>query len=162
MTEPVSFFVHGVPAPQGSHTAIKRGDRAIIVPGSSTAGRLKHATWRNAVSLVASQQGAYFDEPVSVGLSFYFAPVKSDSYRTRHVSTPDLDKITRSSIDSLVAAGLLRDDSLVFDLHACKFYAPSSHATGAMIEIWGFAEEEERDRATLKEMAKVARKASRA
>lgn len=152
----VIFTVLGVPAPQGSKTAFRVGDRAVVAEGGSSTGRAKHRAWRDAVGYEARAQGVTFSEPVIVDLYFTFPRPKSDPYRTRHTVKPDLDKLVRSTLDGLTAGGLLADDSLVFSLTARKEY--STNGPGCVVEVTGLGGNEALDRDRLKAAAKAARK----
>jgi Holliday junction resolvase RusA-like endonuclease len=159
----VEFEVVGVPAPQGSKTAYaipgKNGARAraVVVEGTSQSGRERHANWRDAVTTAARAAGITFDEPVWLGIVFRMPPVKSDPYRSRHATSPDLSKLVRCTEDALVASGVLRDDSLVCQLEASKDYAQRL-PVGASIRIEGLGAMEARDREAMKAAAREARK----
>jgi Holliday junction resolvase RusA-like endonuclease len=156
----ITFSVVGVPAPQGSKSAFVRGGRAVIVDGSSKTGRDKHAQWRADVTQGAriAAQGQTFTGPVEVRIRFTLAPVKSDPYRHRHTTSPDCDKLIRSVLDSLTNSGIIRDDSLVFEIVAGKYYAREGEPTGATITITDWSELEDAHRAIAKQKAKEARK----
>lgn len=131
MSEPVTFDVIGLPAPQGSKTAYVRGGRAVIVDGSSKSGREKHAQWRADVCDAAklallARGGEQFCGPVEVQIRFWMPLPASDQHRTLHSTTPDLDKLVRAVGDALVNAGLLKDDSLIWSMLAQKAYAQSA------------------------------------
>jgi len=112
----IRFFAPGLPYPQGSHTAIVRGGKAVIIPAGSTMARKKHKAWRKAVHDAATAYIASdpiwtgpIDEPVGIVVAFVFPRLPSDRYRTRHVSNPDIDKLLRSTLDSLTTAGLIEE-----------------------------------------------------
>lgn len=98
------------------------------------------------------------DEPVGMHILFRFPLPKADQYRTRHTTMPDVDKIARLTIDALVP-GLLRDDSLVYDLHVQKLYAHSPNLPGATISVWGDGSLEALDRDALKAEVRSTRRA---
>lgn len=158
----VSFDVLGVPAPQGSKQAfvIKGTNRAVMTEGStSSEGHKRRVAWRNAVAL-AVPSGCFYDEPVGVHIEFYMPLPKSDPYRSRHTTAPDIDKLVRSTLDGLTAGGLWRDDSLVCDLRAFKQYA-RGRPPGAAIRIVPLGENEAEDRERLKAEARAARGGAR-
>lgn len=119
--DPISFEVEGIPAPQGSKTAIQQGGRARVIEGSSRTGRAAHRAWRQAVHDAAADIAgdSPIDEPVSVTVTFRFPMPQSRSAVVRRTgwawrtAKPDLSKIMRSTEDSLVTAGLLRDDARI-------------------------------------------------
>lgn len=158
MNPAVSFRVIGLPAPQGSKTRMPNG---FMVE----AGRKKLEPWRTAVANAAreqQEQHGTIDEPVTVRVTFTMPPTKSDPHRYRHTTKPDLDKLVRALLDSLVHAQLLRDDSLAFRIHATKTYATSDGFIGATVDIIGEGDAEAEYRAESKAEAIAARKAARA
>ncbi len=163
----VAFEVLGLPAPQGSKSAYVRGGRAVVVDGSSRSGRERHARWRADVTDAARRArtligGGSFAGPVEVSVTFYFAPVKSDAYRTRHFVAPDIDKLVRSVLDSLTNSGLIHDDSLVFSLSAKKFYAQEVRGfVGASVVVADWSGVEAEDREALKAQRRESRRAHR-
>lgn len=159
----IELEVVGIPAPQGSKSAVMIGGKARLIEGSSTTGREKHKSWRQGVAQagrdwLAEHPQAPLDEPIRMWMVFRFPLPGSDKYRTLHTVKPDLSKIIRSTEDAIVDAGLIRDDSLVFSLHVEKFYCQGETTPGATIALEGMGEFEARRRAELKEMAKEARK----
>lgn len=137
----VSIDVLGVPAPQGSKRHVGRG---ILVESSTKVG-----PWREAVVAAAANQGVanrQLDGPLSVDVSFYFPRPKSH-YRANgelkpaapyvHFTTPDLDKVLRSTLDALTQAAVITDDARVQQVQARKLYATSERAPGAIIFVKG-------------------------
>jgi len=53
MSEPVTFEILGLPAPQGSKSAVIRGDKPHLIEGASRASRERHVNWRSAVAEAA-------------------------------------------------------------------------------------------------------------
>ena len=49
----VSLWIDGTPAPQGSKTGVRRGDRVVLIEGGSATGRRKHRAWRDACTTAA-------------------------------------------------------------------------------------------------------------
>lgn len=138
----LAFEVVGIPGAQGS----KRG--FAVRKGGTPTGRVtmvesskKVRPWRQDVKAAAERAAAAdgwarHDGPVSVRLTFRFPRPKSH-YRTGarshelrpnapHYTTSrahgDADKLCRSSLDALVAAGILADDALVVTLRVSKIY----------------------------------------
>lgn len=129
--------VHGTPAPQGSKRHVGGGR---MVEASKKVG-----PWREAVVSEAIRQGydgSAIDTAVTVRITFYMPrPVSHRGARGLRPSAPvwpakvpDLDKLTRSTLDGLVQAGVLVDDSRVVILHARKVFADHEPA-GALIHI---------------------------
>ena len=161
MPDPIRFEVIGIPAPQGSKTAMMLGGKARVIDGSSTTGRAKHRAWRQDVHEVAAQVAqdcpeAPLDEPLLVRITFRF-PLTADRHRTRHTVKPDVDKAIRATFDALTTAGLIRDDSIIYAIQATKTYARGT-PSGATIEIERHGDTERADRTRSIEVAKRARK----
>ena len=138
MTE---LTVLGVPAPQGSKSAVVRGGRAVLIEGASTTGRRKHQAWREAVAWQARQaalEGGALDDdiPVSVYVCFILPKPKSRPKKARWADRkPDLDKLIRSTLDGLSDGGLVRHDSRVVKVAAEKRYQEPGQATGAFVTV---------------------------
>jgi Holliday junction resolvase RusA-like endonuclease len=121
--DPVRVEVLGEPKPQGSVRAINAGGKARVIHGSGMAG------WRN---IVADAIAGSWDEPtepdgLAVHMQFCFHRPKSHpkwqgNVWPFHVKRPDLDKLVRTILDAIVAAGVVTDDAKVFYLSAEKRY----------------------------------------
>jgi len=142
------FDVTGIPGAQGSK-AFKgvRNGRAVMVESSA-----KVRPWRQDVVAAALEElgrvlgRPAFMGPVGVDLTFRFTRPKSHYGTGRNAgvlkdSAPkfptsralgDADKLARSTLDALVTAGVLADDSLVVDLNVRKRY---SDTPGARIQV---------------------------
>ena len=130
MTE-VSFEVQGIPMPQGSHTAINRGGRPALIPAGTSNSRKAHAAWRQAVhsaaaDAITSDIDGPLDGPLEVWITFRFpmpasrsAVVRETGWAWKHTK-PDLDKLARSTCDSLTTGGLIADDARIVRLHVEK------------------------------------------
>lgn len=132
MTRNHTFFVPGIPAPQGSKRYVGHRDGRPVLLESSK----KVTPWRTVVAEVALYQSPrYPTGPVALDITFILPRPKSLPKKVIHmVKKPDLDKLARSTLDALsnVAYG---DDNQVVDLHARKRYARPDEATGARITI---------------------------
>ena len=138
----VRFYVLGVPAPQGSKTAVVRGNKAILLDGASAAARSKHAHWRQAVAEAAREAingAAPIATPVAVTVIFRFPMPASRTKKDRALgwlwkpTTPDLDKVLRSTFDGLTDGGIITDDRIIVSVVATKIEVEGW--TGASIEI---------------------------
>lgn len=141
----IDLYVHGHPAPQGSKRHVGRG---IMVEAS------KYLTpWREAVVseiLRRELHGTGIDEAVCADLTFYFTRPQSHYGKAglkpgapavpNRRSVGDIDKLARSTLDGLVQAALLVDDSHVVDLRARKRYSTGANPTGARIIITFYGE----------------------
>ena len=142
MTALLQFHVVGVPATQGSKTGFVVGRRAIVV--DKNPARLK--PWREAVRSTAVDAAGPdwipISGPVAVRLLFALPQPASAPKRTRTWPTGarsgDIDKLTRSCLDSLTDAAVWLDDSQVVSLTAVKDY-PGQHVAqtvpGVLIQI---------------------------
>jgi crossover junction endodeoxyribonuclease RusA len=133
-----SFFIPGVPAPQGSHRAFivkdKRTGRARPVLAESAGER--HKAWRSMVAYTTAEQAAPIDGAVRVALTFYMPRPKSAPKSRRHPAVrPDLDKLVRSTLDGLRDGGAYRDDAQVVFLRADKVYAVSGGRPGCSVTL---------------------------
>jgi len=134
------FFVHGVPAPQGSKKYVGGGR---MVESSAKVG-----PWREAVK--AAAQGLFTDTitgPVRVTVDFYMPRPKSH-YRTGRNAhllrdnaplyvavKPDIDKCVRATLDALGDMGAFGDDAQVARVSAAMFYADAATRVGAVIGV---------------------------
>lgn len=118
----VEFIVRGLPAPQGSKRHVGNG---VLIESSS-----KVKPWRADVKAAAETALEAFpgwrplDTPVQVTIGFWLPRPKSQprTRRTLPGTRPDLDKLTRSTLDALDMAGVYTDDSRVTDLIVRKRY----------------------------------------
>ena len=132
----LEFFVAGIPAPQGSKRHVGNG---VMVESSK-----KVKPWREDVRHAATEaaHGRVFTGPVFVMLGFLLPQLASDPHRRQHRTTPDLDKLVRSTLDAIVSAGVLKDDALVYSLVAEKYHARTDQRPGVTVVIYdktGFA-----------------------
>ena len=124
-----SVAVSGVPRPQGSKQAFKRGAHIVLVESSKGL-----PAWRQAiVETIKQQNHPQFQESVSVKLAFFFARPKTVKRKDMTVA-PDIDKLCRAVLDALTISGIIIDDSYVIRLEATKHYAENSQP-GVYIEI---------------------------
>jgi Holliday junction resolvase RusA-like endonuclease len=132
MTNRIAFTVLDKPQPQGS-------TRGFVIPGKGgakpraivTSDNKKMKPFRQQLSWAALQaceaagiSGLFADKhvPVAVEFKFYFAkPLSISKKRTKMVVRPDLDKICRSTCDSLTGI-LWVDDAQIVQLVSSKHY----------------------------------------
>lgn len=137
----IAFTIVGVPAPQGSKTAVMTGGRVRLIEGGSQTGRDKHRAWRQTVAVetmnTVTRHGPIDDNvPVRIRLQFSMPKPKSrPNYALWADRKPDLDKLIRSTLDGLADGGLLRHDSRVVDIHSTKTYAAPGQPTGCLVVI---------------------------
>lgn len=157
----ITLEVLGVPAPKGSGRAMLIGGIARHVPSGSSANQRALRAWDNAVKAACQAQidrsvfTAFPEEtPLRVSIAFRFTRPNAH-YGTgrnadrlkagaplRPTGKPDVDKLARSTLDSLTGLAFY-DDSRIVELTVSKVYAdaidplvrPSFDAPGAVIEI---------------------------
>jgi Holliday junction resolvase RusA-like endonuclease len=129
MTDKVSFFIEGVPVPQGSKTVSQAKGRAWL--RDANAARLK--PWRHVIATHADL-GVTFDCPVIVTLSFVLPRPQKPRWTVPAVK-PDIDKLCRAILDGLKDGGLLAEDSRVVTLTATKRYPNPGDPTGVGIDV---------------------------
>ena len=135
----LTFRVYGTPAPQGSKRHVGNG---VMVESSA-----KVKPWRQDVkhaALDALPEGYEAPAgPVAVRVHFTLPRPRSHYGTGRNAATvkpgapeyhsgrPDVDKLLRSTLDALTAAGVLRDDNQVAALEGFKWYGqhPGAHIT---------------------------------
>lgn len=117
----ISFFVEGIPAPQGSKTAKCINGRAVMWEASKGV-----KVWRDTVTAQAqiqmiADQLATITEPVELVLDFRLPKPKTVKRDVPSVK-PDLDKLIRSTCDALTKSKIYQDDALVIAVAASKSY----------------------------------------
>jgi len=133
--------VHGRPAPQGSKRAFVRAGRAVVIDDSANT-----KPWRAAVhSAIVDALPPGWEPlrgPVEIAVLFVMPRPKSHYTASGELkanaptwvpTTPDLDKLLRSTLDAVVTAGAIADDRLIALIRASKTYAAAS--PGASISI---------------------------
>jgi len=138
VTAPVRLRVYGTPGPQGSKKHVGGGR---MVESSKKVG-----PWREAVTTAAQLAGVAglrLDGPLCVAVEFILKRPKWHHRKrglrpdapTWVTTTPDLDKLLRSTKDGLVQAGVIVDDKLVAAGSQLKRYAGADETPGAIVEI---------------------------
>ena len=135
-----SFTVFGVdPAPQGSkkYVGTRRtaaGNNIPLIVESSP----KLPAWRKAVSdavkqaMIASGDDSKFVGAVKVEAVFYLTRKRTVT-RLYPTVPPDVDKLTRSLLDSIGFGGVWGDDSQVVRLEVSKKYATGESGVAVTI-----------------------------
>lgn len=141
----LTITVLGLPAPQGSKRHVGHG---IMVESSK-----RVRPWRSDVKAAAERaigtDWTPIKGPVSLTATFFFLRPRSH-YRTGRFADVlrddapvfatsracgDIDKLLRSTLDALTAAGVIVDDSQVGMVIATKTYGTTSGATIALTEV---------------------------
>jgi Holliday junction resolvase RusA-like endonuclease len=147
-----AFLVAAVvdtPAPQGSKTVYRVGQPPVE-------SSKKVAPWREAVKAGIREAPLRVDGivngPVRLRVTFTLRRPKGhyrtgknahllrDSAPPYPAGKPDVDKLLRSTLDAIVAAGVIRDDAQIVDCDVRKVY-PDTHydaltVPGAVIRMW--------------------------
>ncbi|MHC6175440.1 RusA family crossover junction endodeoxyribonuclease [Glutamicibacter sp. X7] len=126
----ISFFVEGIPAPQGSKRHVG-GGRMI----ESSA---KVRPWREAVAAEAQRIAQKLDQPLDGHLRlivrFELPAPKRSRFGSRPAGPPDLDKLIRAVDDALTMSGLIVDDARIVTISASKHWATDSPGASVTIE----------------------------
>ena len=139
----LEFDVAGVPAPQGSKTAIVQGGKARLIDKNPKQLRI----WREAVRLSGleavrrSGHFGYASGPVELWLMFRVERGKTVK-RVWPCVRPDLDKYVRAVCDALTKATVYKDDGQVVNLHAQKRYVRDGEVPGVRIVVRPVIEKE--------------------
>jgi len=141
----LSFRVHGNPAPKGSKSAfVNSAGRAQLLEGRTAGQRSKLGAWKAAVTYAAVNAARAsrlyaIREPVKVTVTFWMPRPKTGPNSKPavlwHSSTPDVDKLLRSTLDAIVAADVLADDRYCSVVTASKRYCDGHQEPGASIVI---------------------------
>jgi crossover junction endodeoxyribonuclease RusA len=131
----IDLLVEGVPVPQGSFRHVGNGRIISANP--------KLNTWRDTIAQQIATQTAHrlIEAPIRLQLVFTLPRPKSVPIGRRATPTtkPDLDKLTRAVMDAISLeryCQVIKDDSLVTDLHAAKRYADHTPAGVTILITW--------------------------
>lgn len=131
------FVVHGVPAPQGSKTKTRWG-------GMRDDNAEKLRPWRDRVAYKARAQAVLtgWERPGREGAyslvsEFRFLRPESATVRRRprHTVKPDLDKLIRAIGDALTDAGVIWDDSQLWQHLSSKAYVTEPADVGVHLRL---------------------------
>ena len=122
-------FIPGIPRPQGSKNAYKRGNRVVMVEANKYLPE-----WRQALYEAFTALQIKFEDAITVEATFYIPRAKSN--KRQHATTkPDADKLQRALGDSLTKAGTIKDDSYITRWIVDKQYADDTEP-GLKIKIY--------------------------
>lgn len=133
-----SAFVSGVPMPQGSKNAYRRGNKVVLVesskglPGWRTAVREGAAVLPRLVGEVHVELIFAMPRPKSHYRTGRFAHLLKPSAPLFHSVKPDVDKLERAVFDALTQAGVVEDDCRIVSSCSQKVYSLSP---GVLIEV---------------------------
>lgn len=124
----ITFWVDGLPAPQGSKRHVGNG---VMVEASK-----KLPAWRKAVEDTARQTMVEtIDRPVIVRADFFLPKPKRPRFLVP-ATPPDTDKLMRALGDGLEKSGLLANDSRIVQWVATKHYG---ERTGCQVTVFDHA-----------------------
>ncbi len=142
--------VLGTPAPKGSTRAILISGRAVNVPGGSNTNRTALKLWDRSVRKRAAEVLGELVEPVyrgtAVAVELVFRLIRpaghfgakglKASAPNAPATRPDVDKLARATLDSLIGLAF-DDDSRVVKLSVTKLYAtPGQEGARITVEEW--------------------------
>lgn len=125
-----SFFVHGIPQPQGSARAFVRNGKPII----TTTNKNLH-DWRRLIADAAQEHAQLHTQAVMIRATFLLPKPKS-APKTKPIfctKRPDIDKLLRALLDSFTGV-FYKDDSQVVHVDVQKSYG--EERVGVFVEIW--------------------------
>jgi Holliday junction resolvase RusA-like endonuclease len=159
--------VLGTPAPKGSGRAMLIGGKARFIASGTGANARTQRQWSKAVRQAAlSQPHSFAATPLAVAIEFRMPRRKGDLGTGRNAGRirpsapiapsgyPDIDKLTRCTLDALVPRrkagkvveyGIIDDDSRIVRLEVTKVYAaPGCEGARITVEVftaesWGSA-----------------------
>jgi len=129
----IDLTVLGSPVPQGSFKHV--GNGRII------AANPKLNAWRQTIADQIATQTAHrlIEAPIRLQLVFTLPRPKSVSRALPTARIGDLDKLVRSVMDAISLeryCQIIKDDSLVTDLHAAKRYADHTPPGVTILITW--------------------------
>ena len=112
----IEFEIIGLPAPQGSKSAVVIGGKARILEGKTSGQRAKHKAWRDVVASTARDiagDDLPLQGPLEIAVEFRMPRPASRPKRHHgwHSVAPDKDKLMRATLDGLQVGGLVANDS---------------------------------------------------
>ncbi len=127
--------IPGAPIGKGRPRATKMGNHVRLYTPKRT------ADWERSSALIMKNEwrSAPLDNICSVSIIAVFPRPKrllrkkDPEHRLWHSSKPDIDNVCKSVLDSLVMAGVIRDDTQVVFLSATSVYA--SKDEGPCVEV---------------------------
>ena len=132
----ILFWVPGIPQTKGSTKGFIGRSKTTGKPRAFiTNDNPKNKQWAQDVVRIAQRYASSgpMDGPVSLALSFFLVRARKPKHPEWPITKPDLDKITRSILDSLKQAGIYHDDAQVCAMHCLKFFA--HHGPGVEILV---------------------------
>lgn len=136
----IEFEIIGLPAPQGSKSAVMVGGKARIIEGKSGGQRAKHTSWRDSITaaarVAAEPLTAPLAGPLHVDVTFRMPRPASRGKKHHgwHSVAPDKDKLLRSLFDGLQVGGLVANDSQFCSMNVRALEVDGW--SGAAVSVW--------------------------
>jgi crossover junction endodeoxyribonuclease RusA len=132
----LSVFIPGDPAPQGSKRYVgkDRNGRAILAESSVNVKGWRETVTTYIVAAMRARRPRYVG-PLALELSFALRRPRSPPAPT-HITKPDLSKLLRAVEDSMVDAGLIKDDSHIVIELITKHYPAGPDITATQLNFW--------------------------
>lgn len=157
----LTLEVIGTPAPKGSSRAMLIGGQARNVPSGSNANRDKLKSWKQAIADAVGEVLTHYRDavgaerplyqgPLVVGIVYRFPMRAGDLWKGRDGVVygpresspmflsvkPDCDKLDRSTLDAITAAGgVWNDDAQIAVKMSARVYTPPGHSVGATVIV---------------------------
>jgi Holliday junction resolvase RusA-like endonuclease len=127
------IFVAGVPSPQGSKNAFRRGSKIVLVESSKALPEWRRRLVEAFTPFKGLTTNPGYENGATVSVEFYLPRPKSVK-RQYPTTKPDLDKLIRSVGDALEIGGVIDGDSKIVQWIASKRYADTMEP-GVTIEV---------------------------
>jgi len=132
MTNMFTIWIPGTPTPQGSKKGFVINKRAILVDAS-----IDNKAWRKTVTDAIKNHDQFCLIKGPIYMSIIYNMPKAKSNKTKDmIRTPDVDKLMRSTFDSVTDSGLIEDDSRVVSVSAQKVWAEEELGPGLFLAVW--------------------------
>ena len=126
--------------PRGSHTAVVRGGRAVLLDARREPARKAYAAWKIAVDAAAREamgDDALLDGALALHVTFWLRPPKNETRAQRQRAycgtRPDADKLLRA-IEDPMSGVVYVDDARIVLVRVEKLYA-RDRAPGAHVIV---------------------------
>jgi Holliday junction resolvase RusA-like endonuclease len=130
-------LIPGPPIGKGRPRATKMGGHIRLYTPKKTADWERSAALlaRNAWMRAPSEDYCRLEVVAVFSRPKRLLRKKDPEERMWHGSKPDIDNVVKSVADSLVMAGVIRDDTQVVEIHARKVYATKSEGPGVEVRL---------------------------
>ena len=131
MVDMQTFWIPGIPRPQGSKKAFIINKRAVLVDAS-----VDNKSWRKTVTNHIENSPKFHQIKGAVNVTFIFnMPRAASNTKKQMIQKPDVDKLIRSCLDAMTDSAIIEDDCRVVSLSAQKLWADDNEP-GVFIAVW--------------------------